>query len=315
MQFLFDILNVPLSWIMRGIMWLCGGNFAGALFIFTLLLNLAMTPLNIKSQKSMVQQIRLKPKLDEIKRKYGDDRMRMNQETQKLYTDEGVSMAGGCLPMLIRLPIFMSFYWLVRSPLTYLANLPKSVIQSVWDQITAAGLNNGKTVLDELQIINLVHAGKISSPEVQQGMASLDFNFFGLNLTQQPHFSLNIFRDAEWIWLIPLLSFVTALLSAVISMKLQKRINPDAPSMGGMLLFMPVFSLIIAFTVPAGVGFYWACSNLISGLLQTGLQIWYSPQHMLAKERVKECYRRYEDEQKKIATRSARGAQDASAEE
>ena len=74
-----------------------------------------MIPLSIKSQKSSVQQIRLKPKLDELKKKYGDDRNKYAPETQRLYQEEGVSMSGGCLPMLIRLPIMMSIYYLIWS--------------------------------------------------------------------------------------------------------------------------------------------------------------------------------------------------------
>ena len=69
------------------------------------------------------------------------------------------------------------------------------------------------------------------------------------------------------LWLIPIAAFVAQMFTSVISMRLQKKINPEAPSMGCMMLSMPVVSLIIGFTVPAGVGFYWACSSLIGGLL------------------------------------------------
>ncbi len=303
MQTIFDIINKPLGWILEGLSALCGGNFAGAIFVFTVLMNLLMVPLSIKSQKSMVQQARLKPKLDELKRKYGDDRMRFSQETQKLYTQEGVSMSGGCLPMLIRLPIMMSIYFLIRSPLTYLIHIPKDVIQSAWDQVVAAKISTSN-YLDELTIIKAVNSGQIANSAIEEGAKSIDFSFFGLDLTQTPRFSMNIFHDAQWIWLIPLLSFAAAMISSLISMKIQKKANPDAPNMGFMFLTMPVFSLIIAFTVPGGVGFYWACSSLISGLIQAAVQIQYGPQQLLAKERANETYKRYEEEQAKIAKRS-----------
>ena len=58
--------------------------------------------------------------------------------------------------------------------------------------------------------------------------------------------------------------------------------------MAGMMLTMPLISLFIGFSVPAGVAFYWACSSLIGGLIQVGLQMFYGPQKMLAKERAKE---------------------------
>ena len=91
----------------------------------------------------------------------------------------------------------------------------------------------------------------------------------------------------------PILAFAAQMLSSLVSLKLQKKINPDAPSMSGMMLTMPLISLFIGFSLPGGVAFYWACSSLVGGFIQTGLQIFYGPNKMLARERskelVKEC--------------------------
>lgn len=70
------------------------------------------------------------------------------------------------------------------------------------------------------------------------------------------------------VWLIPILSFATAMLSAVVSMLIAKKTNPQAGSMGLMMLTMPVVSLFIAFGFTAALGFYWACSNLMSVVIQ-----------------------------------------------
>ena len=67
MQTLFNIINIPLGWVLEFLAGIFGGNFAASVFVFTLLANLAFIPLTIKSQKSSVQQTRIKPKLDELK--------------------------------------------------------------------------------------------------------------------------------------------------------------------------------------------------------------------------------------------------------
>ena len=98
------------------------------------------------------------------------------------------------------------------------------------------------------------------------------------------------------------------MLTSVLSMRMQKRINPDAPNMAGMMLTMPLISLFIGFTVPAAVGFYWVCSSLISGGLQLLVQYFYGPHKMLAKERANDIVKVYEAEQKYISNRVKKDA-------
>ena len=64
MQALFNIINIPFGWVLEFLSGIFGGNFAAAVFAFTLIINLILIPLSIKSQKSSVQQMRIKPKLD-----------------------------------------------------------------------------------------------------------------------------------------------------------------------------------------------------------------------------------------------------------
>ena len=138
MQFLFDIINKPLAWVLQNLAALFSGNFAAAVFVFTLLINLALIPLSIKSQKSSVQQTRIKPKLDDLKKRCGDDRQKYSEGMQKLYQEEGVSMSGGCLPLILRLVLMMSIYWLIMSPLTYMSGVNKDKISNVNTVITSS---------------------------------------------------------------------------------------------------------------------------------------------------------------------------------
>lgn len=294
MQTLFNLINKPLGWVLENISALFGGNFAAAVFVFTLLINLALIPLSIKSQKSSVQQTRIKPKLDELKKRYGDDKQKYSEAMQKLYSEENVSMSGGCLPMILRLVLMMSIYYLIMQPLTYLMHIDANVIA---EASKALGSNARGT---ELQIIEAVREGTINFPAIANKLGTINFSFFGINLTQSPKFSFDIFNDAQPIWVMPLLAFAAQMLTSVISMKMQKKINPEAPSMSGMLLTMPLISLFIGFSLPGGVTFYWACSSLIGGLIQVGVQNFYGPHKMLSRERAKELTKQCDFEAGKI---------------
>lgn len=330
MQALFNIINVPLGYVMRFLADLMGNNFAAAVAVFTLLINVILIPLSIKSQKSSVQQMRIKPKMDEIRKRYGDDRQKLAEAQQKLYQDEGVSMSGGCLPMLIRLALMMSIYWLILSPLTYIARVDKADVTTVSTALTEtmndyeendtdkyeecskilteAGWSKKSTNAD-LMITNIVRnnpnvikdvlseekykeiedeLSTIIEKDKAAGINYLLFNNEELDLTKTPKFSFNIFKDSQLLWLIPIGAFAAQILTSLISMKVNKINNPEAPSMMGMMLGMPLISLFIGFTLPAGVGFYWICSSLIGGLIQSGVQLWYGPHKLLARERAKE---------------------------
>ncbi len=300
MEWLFNIINIPLSYILNFFAGLLGSSFAAAVFVFTVFINLAMIPLTLKGQKASVGQMRIKPKLDELKKKYGDDKQRYSQEMQKLYTEENISMSGGCLPLLIRLPIMFSIYYLITQPLTYLMKVPADVINRVSE---ALNLQSGNYTR-ELTIIDEVTKNPSLSSEIAGKLDNINFSLFGLDLTQTPKFHINIFENFDLIWLIPIGAFAAQMLTSLISLKIQKKINPDAPSMSGMMLTMPLISLFIGFTVPAGVGFYWACSSLIGGLLQSGIQYYYGPQKMLANERAKELLQVYDSEKKYIDKRA-----------
>lgn len=300
LEWLFNIINIPLSYILNFFAGIMNNSFAAAVFIFTLFINLAMIPLSIKSQKSSVGQMRVKPKLDELKKKYGDDRQRYSQEMQKLYQEENISMSGGCLPMLIRLPIMLSIYYLITRPLTYLMGIGQDTITKLAETLELKGNNTNV----ELSIIDAVSKDNGLSAEIAAKLDSVDFMLWGMDLTQTPKFSFD-FTKAELIWIIPFMAFAAQMLTSIVSMRMQKKINPDAPSMTGMMLTMPLISLFIGFGVPAGVGFYWACSSIISGGIQTCLQYFYGPQRMLASERAKEIIKVYEDEQKYINKRVA----------
>ncbi len=340
MQTLFNIINKPLGYVLSFLAEIFNNDFAAAILVFTLLINVVLIPISIKSQKSSVQQLRIKPKMDDLKKRYGDDRKKMAEAQQKLYQDEGVSMSGGCLPMLFRLIIMFSIYYLVLSPLTYMAKVDKQDITSVHTAITET-LNDYKendeakykecteklnwtsrsSTNADLTIISIIRNNPDAIEEVlpaekyseiegslnriieKDKKVNINFYLFGnknLDLTQTPKFSFDIFHNWQLLWLIPIGAFLAQMLTSLISMKINKKNNPDAPSMAGMMLTMPLISLFIGFGLPGGVGFYWICSSLIGGLVQSGVQLFYGPQKLLARERSKELSKQCDFETKQI---------------
>lgn len=86
-------------------------NYGIVILIMTLFLKVLLSPLTYKSYKSSASMKLLQPEIAELKEKYGDDQTRMGQEQMKLYQKAGVSPLGGCLPMLLQMPILMSMYY------------------------------------------------------------------------------------------------------------------------------------------------------------------------------------------------------------
>ena len=106
---MFDIIIRPLGqflyWIYKTIAF---ENYGLALIIFTIIVRAAMIPLTLKQYKSSAEMQRVQPLLQEIQRKYANDKAKLNEEMMKLYQEHKINPAGGCLPLLIQMPILLS---------------------------------------------------------------------------------------------------------------------------------------------------------------------------------------------------------------
>ena len=250
MNSIFDIIGVPFQYVLNFFHMFTGGTYALAILVFTIAVNAAMIPLTVKQQKSMAKQARLRPKLDALQKKYGDDRVKMANAQQELYQNENISPTGGCLPMFIRMLVLMGVY---------------------------------------RAVYRIIETG-----------TSVNFKLFGLDLSQTPNFT------AGWqpIWIIPILSFVASVLSMLVSQLQQRKINPQAASGGGamigMMLFMPLFSLYIAFNVQGAVGYYWIISNIVGTGIQLIVNSMYSANKILAKNTLDEGLKRRQYEAARI---------------
>lgn len=283
------IINRPLGWIIE-ISYRFTHNYAIALFIFALVLQIVLFPLGIKQQKNSVKQASLRPKEMAIRKKYAGrndkpTQQKLNEEIMELYQRENFNPMGGCLPMLIQLPILFSLYNVVISPLKYIcgfgAETIKNIQLKVYEILQAAGTEGfeafaeGKTV-SQINLITKMRELGLTNFVGENGQAITesmlpDFTIFGgkLDLSMIP---------IQHLWsillLIPALTLVVTYGSTWISRKLMYNPNPEAQndiSMKIMNLSMPLLSVYISFTVPATIGLYWIFRSILGVLQQLAL--------------------------------------------
>ncbi|MBI2876444.1 MAG: membrane protein insertase YidC [Candidatus Tectomicrobia bacterium] len=90
------------------------GNYGVAIILLTVLIKIAFSPLSHKSFKSMQSMQRIQPKIKELQERYGNDRQKLNQEMMNLYRQYKVNPLGGCLPMLLQIPVFFALYYVLQ---------------------------------------------------------------------------------------------------------------------------------------------------------------------------------------------------------
>ena len=92
-------------------------NYGVAIILLTLLVRAVTAPLTVRQMRSMERLRRVQPRMKEIQEKYADDRQKQSEELMKLYRQENVNPLGGCLPMLLQLPVFIGLFYALRSSL------------------------------------------------------------------------------------------------------------------------------------------------------------------------------------------------------
>ena len=106
------VIAAPLFWVLQ---WIYGwaGNWGVAIIILTILIKLLFYPLSEASYRSMAKMRMVAPKLQRLKEQFGDDRQRMQQAMMELYKVEKINPLGGCLPIVIQIPVFIALYWVL----------------------------------------------------------------------------------------------------------------------------------------------------------------------------------------------------------
>ncbi len=302
---LCSIIGIPMGWIYDLVQ-----NYGVAIILFTILLKILLFPISLKQHKSSLAMVRLKPYQDELMKKYGSNRQKYSEELQKLYEREGYNPMSSCLPMLLQMPLLFMMYTIIRRPLTYMARWP---LGDIWHKAVAEfGTEVGKkgdTILKGMGNLEIT-AENFNNYESQilshMENPPLNTDFLGIDLACVPQ---EVWKTTFIIILIPLLSGVTSFLLSWLSQKMnpaQQAAGDQANggSMKMMMYLMPLMSLWIAFSFPAGLGLYWIMSNVLGIGQQYLLNFLHNP-----KKVEKEVYDKIAADKQKEKERRAASAQ------
>lgn len=320
MDFL-SLFTVPFAYIMKGCMFLFN-NYALALIGYALITKIIVFPISMKQQKSQLGMLRLRPYQDELKKRYGNNQERYNQELQKLYQREGYNPMSSCLPLMIQLPLILLIYNIVRHPLTYVY-YGEVTTKSSAEKVYQLALQLKETLPEKIaSVVDKIQAGtdaatKISGyeQEIYNAASKADL----INIPGDTFFGLFSFastpKEDLWSWmiLIPILAAVTGYLTSWVSQKLNKATQDPAMQQGcagnSMTYMMPLLSLWICYTLNCALGWYWIVSNVLMIGQSYLLHKMYNPDKVLAEA---EAGMRKEKETKKVE-RSAVAAKKAAA--
>ena len=269
---MLDFIAVPFGYIMR-LIYEVIGSYGLSIIAFSLMAKLVLLPLSVKTKKSMMDIQRIQPKLNELQKKYGKDQQKYAEEMQKLYAEEGVNPLGSCLPTLLTFPIMIGLYYVISKPLTYFMGLTAAEITSLAD-ILGVATQNAYTM--EIEVAGLLYSNFDKVAHVSPNLMLVNFDFLGMNLAATPSF-----KAFNLLWIIPVLSGLTAFLQSYVTQKLQGISQEQAGNMKMMLYTMPLMSVYLGFILPAGLGVYWIANNIFTTLQEIILSRVMKPKETL----------------------------------
>ena len=278
-------------------------NVGLCIILFTIVMKTLMIPLTIKQQKTTKLMSVMNPEIQAIQKKYKgksdqESMQRQNVEIQAVYEKYGTSMTGGCLPLLIQMPILLALYRViynipayVPSVRVYFDNVVTPLmgqadyaqkLQEITNIATACGgkldkfdFTNANRLVDMLYKFSTSQWGELQalfpaiSDVIGQNAAVVERmnTFLGLNMAEAPGWV------PSFAWIIPVLAavsqwFSTKLMSGNQPSTSADAENPMAQSMKTMTTTMPLFSAFICITMPAGLGIYWIATSVVQIIQQ-----------------------------------------------
>lgn len=312
---MYQVLGIPFGYLLDLIYQTIGvGSYAVSIILLTLFTRLLTIPSTISQQKGMAKTQRMQSKIRKIQTKYAGDQKKIQEETAALYQREGYSpMGAGCAPMIIQFVILFGLIGAIYYPLSNFLHIPKAEVTALTEAVmklpAVAGAKNTGIQVELLvmehikELAHLVDSGKITQ-QTFNAIQNTNFEIFGISMGVKPTDD----GVTKWVWLVPVLSFLTSMLSGVYSMIKQKQQNPGASNgfaMGCMMFGMPLMSLYFVINYPIGIGVYWIASSLFGFITTVIIGYFYSPKKTLAKLMIDETIERRskEENQKLIAAK------------
>lgn len=286
---MINFISSVLGSVIRVIYNLVGQNYLISLLIFTVLTKLLLFPLMLKQLKSTEGIQRIAPEDKKLREKYKDDPQKLNQEIAKLYADNKISPMAGCLLPIIQIPIIIAMFYVVKQPLTYIAQMDQATMNTYTaqylnveqDQVTDKIAKQYEiNIAKEYELMDLSITSKISLGDTPKDAFSKD----------------ETKKVSKWTLVIPVLSLLFSYLSNFITTWLNKKnktstlTEDQAEMQKSMNIMMPILSAYISFAWPLALGVYW----LFGSILGIGQQ--FIIDKLMAKDRQKNG----NDEDKKL---------------
>lgn len=236
----FDFFATLLSWFYE--LW---PSYGVAIVLLTVAVMLLVTPLTLKGTRSMLELQMHQPELRKIQTQYRDDRQKMNEELMKFYQEHRINPVGGCLPLLIQLPVFIILYNVIRG-LTQRTSLLESVLAGRGADL--AGTFDPKYIDHSSELYRALHE-------------SSEMLSFGIDLARTPLQAMGDGLGTAWPYL--LLVIGIAVTSYVQQKQVQGRNTGQInPQMQMITRIMPVIFVFFSLNFPAGLAVYWCTSGL-----------------------------------------------------
>jgi len=289
MSSLFSSIAHVLGFVLHNLYNLVWFNYGIAIVILTIIIRFLLLPFAIKSFKSMAQMSEIQPLVNELQRKYKNDKETLNKELMQLYQEKKVNPFGGCLPLLINFFILYSLFLVMTSPITYMFNIQEITKTNTFASNVAQG-NYYKQVefLEKLQKNPSIYKQLKAEIEKQNGgknvialmearnLAHMNMYLLGINLGDVPKLNPPQQERQKYIilWIIPILACATTFLASKYGQMPtnSKEMTDMQKSMQTqMIIMMPLMTLYFSFLVPVALSVYWILGNLLQLIQQKAL--------------------------------------------
>ena len=233
-------------------------NYALAIIALTTLVMIVVTPLTLKGTRSMMMMQQLQPEMKKIQTRFKDDRQKLNEELLKFYKENNINPLGGCLPLLVQMPVFLVLYQVLQGLTRRVSDLGAD-IGWVSGQVGLGGSPSKAPTFERLFDPTWISQ---STKMYQDLSVSYQMNAFGLDLAESASKALNqgILHALPFLVLIA----IVAVTGFVQQRQIQGR-TPGAqtnPQQQMIMKIMPFFLPVISFGLPSGLVLYFAVSNI-----------------------------------------------------
>ena len=279
-------------------------SYGMALILFAIVVKTILFPVTLKSKKSMIKTTMLSNKAQQLQKQFGKDKDRYNMELQKLYQREHVNPMSGCLWSLIPMVLLIALYAVVRQPLTYFMDLTAAQVDQLATALdfehvaVAQGWVSARQMADalakiaedparslvastgafnQLHLLSMItesNLAELSALVKSDKLFVMNTQFLGINMDAIPQWRIwksTLNWNSIGLFLIPIISVAASWVSMKVSMATNAINQGDQKGQADqtnkvMMWMMPLMSLWIGFTVPAGLSIYWIAQYIIQAV-------------------------------------------------